>query len=103
MLVLLFSGAWISMANANSTKPPRPEKMEEVETKRPSEYHTWTSGRWKWSKKDNEWNWKEGYWRFDHDLYAFKNRWRYGYGNYYRPWRYLFVPMGRGYYRVVRY
>jgi hypothetical protein len=101
VLVLLFSGAWISTGNANSDKPPRPEKMEEVQTERPSEYHTWSNGRWNWNKKVGEWIWKEGYWRFDHDLYAFKNRWRYG--NYYRPWRYLAVPIGRGYYRIVRY
>ncbi|NND34409.1 MAG: BcpO-related WXXGXW repeat protein [Saprospiraceae bacterium] len=108
VVILILGGSLISMANVANEKPPRPEKIEEVKSAQPSEYHTWVSGRWKWKKKEQSWLWREGYWKFDHDLYAFKNRYRFGnyaYYNYYRPryWRYALVPLGRGYYRVVRY
>jgi len=86
---------------ANNKKPPRPEKIEEVRSDRPSEYHVWISGRWKWKRKIEEWEWHPGYWRFDRDLYYVKNRWRYS--GFYRPWRYIAIPIGRGYYRIVRY
>lgn len=86
---------------ANNNKPPRPEKIEESPTDRPSEYHIWMSGHWKWKRKTESWEWMPGYWKFDQDLYFLKNRWRLN--NYYRPWRYLAIPIGRGYYRIVRY
>ena len=103
MVLVLAGGGTITTLQANSHKPPRPEKMEEIKAAQPSEYHTWISGRWKWKNKEQSWLWREGYWKFDHDLYAFKNRYRYG--NYYYPrfYRYALVPLGRGYYRVVRY
>ncbi len=101
MLLFVFGGALVSAAEATNNKPPRPDRIEETLPEKPSEYHTWNSGKWKWSRKSEDWEWQSGYWRFDHDLYAFKNRWRYS--NVYRPWRYMAIPLGRGYYRIVRY
>ena len=102
-MVLLLLASSATFLKAESKRPPRPEKIEEVKSDRPSEYHTWISGRWKWKRKEQSWIWQKGHWRFDHDLYAFKNRYRYY--NIYHPryWRYALVPLGRGYYRIVRY
>ncbi|MBX2816836.1 MAG: hypothetical protein KTR24_12590 [Saprospiraceae bacterium] len=93
----------LAIAEADFKKPPRPEKLQEEIPERPSEFHVWREGRWKWKKKHQAWTWKEGYWSFDHDYYRWKtyNRF-YGRLAFYRP-RYLAVPIGRGLYRIVRY
>ena len=86
-------------------KPPRPEKMDEAIPERPSEYHVWREGRWKWKRKDQEWIWKSGTWSFDHDYYRWKNfnRFnRFGLVNSVYRSRVVAVPVARGYYRLVR-
>ena len=87
--------------DAKTKKPPRPEKIEEVIPDQPSEYHRWVEGKWKWKKKADQWMWKKGYWNFDHDLYAYRNRFRFN--NTYWPYRirYYAVPIGRGFYRII--
>jgi len=92
-------------AQAEIKKPPRPERIEEILSDRPSEFHTWISGRWKWKKKVAEWTWKSGYWKFDHNLYAWKNRFNHYGSYYYRPYRmrYYAIPIGGGYYRIIAY
>ncbi|MCB0686565.1 MAG: YXWGXW repeat-containing protein [Saprospiraceae bacterium] len=101
VLLGLTSGLLFNDLQAKTVKPPRPEKIEEVRPEKPSEYHIWISGHWNWKRKAEEWKWTPGYWKFDENTYFFRNRWRYN--NLYRPWRYLAVPLGRGYYRIVRY
>ena len=103
VLMVLVTAGLTTALQADTKKPPRPEKIEEVKSTQPSEYHIWVSGRWKWKNKEQSWLWREGYWKFDHDLYAFRNRYRYG--NYFYPrfYRYALVPIARGYYRLVRY
>ena len=102
LAVFIFGIGNVSNALAGTDKPPRPEKLEEIKSEKPSDYHSWSSGRWKWDRKLEEWQWREGSWRFDHDLYAFKNRHRL-YNSYYRPYRirYYAIPIGGGYYRIV--
>ena len=101
-MVLVLGGIFTAL-QAHTEKPPRPEGIEEAKSDQPSEYHTWVSGRWKWKNKEQSWMWLKGYWKFDHDLYAVKNRYRYNNFYYPRFWRYALVPLGRGYYRVLRY
>lgn len=109
-IVIASSLSAASPANTSSLvifedkKPQRPEKLQEAIPDRPSEYHVWNEGRWKWKKKDQAWMWKSGSWSFDHDYYRWKTYNRFGrsINRYYRP-RYLAVPIGRGLYRIVRY
>ncbi len=49
--------------NKKKKRPPRPEKLQEEIPSPPGPYHTWQEGRWKWKKKEQEYIWKEGYWR----------------------------------------
>ena len=100
VMMVIGLGAYNTI-EAKVDKPPRPEKIEEVKTDQPSEYHRWINGKWKWSRKAEEWKWRQGYWTFDHDLYAFRNRYRFN--SFYRPYRYRYyaVPIGRGLYRLV--
>ena len=86
-------------------KPPRPEKQVEEIPERPSEFHVWQEGRWKWKNKEQSWIWKPGSWSFDHDYYQYKryNQFgRYSRLNRFTRSRIVAVPIGRGYYRLVR-
>ena len=100
-VMLVIGMGSINTVNAAANKPPRPEKIEEVKSDQPSQYHRWITGKWKWKRKTQEWQWRDGYWTFDHDLYAYKNRFRYH--SFYRPYRlkYYAIPIGRGLYRIV--
>ncbi len=103
--IFVLGSAIFNDLNADNKRPPRPEKIEEVQSDRPSEYHTWISGRWKWKNKQQEWIWRDGHWKFDHDLYAWKNRHSFYRNYHYRPYRYRYyaIPLGGGYYRIVAF
>ncbi len=100
-VMLVFGLGALNTIEASKDRPPRPEKIEEVKSDQPSEYHRWVAGKWRWNRKADQWIWREGFWRFDHDLYAFRNRFRYN--SFYQPYRlrYYAIPIGRGYYRIV--
>lgn len=94
----------LSASVLEAKKPPRPEKIVEQIPDRPSQYHVWREGRWKWKSRDQQWIWKEGNWSFDQDYYNYKNFYRNRWANNFRyRSRYVAVPVGRGFYRIVRY
>ena len=99
VFALLLGLTNVTQAADKNKRPDRPEKIVEVLPERPSQYHFWVEGKWKWRKKQDEWEWRSGYWKLDQDYLYNANR----LNRFNRFNRFNSFYSGRFYRALVRY